>query len=73
MLSPVQAHVTRPQQSIGTVTRFLNDPLVSHAEEEVSFAAMECKAVTLLNQICDFVLLWNPSTSPLSCVLIFRN
>ena len=43
--------------------RFLCDPLVSHVEEEVSFTAMECKAVTLLNQICDFVLLWNPSAS----------
>ena len=69
----MQMHIARPQQSIGTVTRFLNDPLVSHAEEEVSFAAMECKAVTLLNQICDFVLLWNPSTSILSRVLVCHN
>jgi hypothetical protein len=51
----------------------LNDPLVSHAEEEVSFTAMECKAITLLKQICDFVLLWNPSTSSSRRAFIFHD
>ncbi|KAF9648864.1 hypothetical protein BDM02DRAFT_3235476 [Thelephora ganbajun] len=68
---PMPTHVAIPRQSIGTVTRFLNDPLASHAEEGVSFTAMECKAITLLNQICDFVSLWNPNLDAASRQLYF--
>ena len=34
---------------------------------------MECKAITLLSQICDFVSLWNPSTSGPPSILVLRD
>lgn len=45
----------------GTITSFINNPVVSYAYEEVSFIAMECMAAALLRQSTDFTTRWNPS------------
>lgn len=58
----VQQGLTLPESfELGTLAKFVLNPVTSYAYEDVSFLGMECKAATLLRRATAFAFAWNAS------------